>query len=101
MNNKEIKEAILTLEVLIDECKEDGTYYTAQKEWEALEVFKQLQNNWNELKKFITEEFNQNTPVARWITKEETVKTCVDVEPVGVTTKRILDKMQELENRKV
>lgn len=43
MNKEKIDDAILTLEVLIDCCKEDGTYYTARKEWEALEVFKDLQ----------------------------------------------------------
>ena len=55
MNEEKINNAILTLETLIDCCKEDWTYYNAQKEWEALEVFKQLQNNWNELKKLIDE----------------------------------------------
>lgn len=58
MNEERINNAILTLEVLIDCCKEDGTYYTAQKEWEALEVFKQLQNNWNELKKWLKEYYD-------------------------------------------
>ena len=49
MNKEEINKAILTLEVLIDCNKEDGTYYNAQKEWEALEVFKKLQQKVNQL----------------------------------------------------
>lgn len=44
MNKKKIDNAILTLEVLIDCYKEDGTTYNAIKEWEALEVFKDLAN---------------------------------------------------------
>ena len=56
MNEDIVKKAILTLEVLIDCCKEDGTSYTARKEWEALKVFEQLQNNWNELKKWLFED---------------------------------------------
>ena len=49
MNKEEIDKAILTLEVLIDCNKEDGTYYNAQKEWEALEIFKKLQAKVNQL----------------------------------------------------
>lgn len=82
MSEEKINKAILTLEVLIDECKEDGTYYTAQKEWEALEVFKQLQNNWNELKKWCKE----NQYIGKTITFEN-----------DVTYTEILSKMQELE----
>ena len=58
MNEDIVKKAILTLEVLIDCCKEDVTSYTARKEWEALEVFQQLQNNWNELKRFLEEKMS-------------------------------------------
>lgn len=50
MSDKEIEEAILTLDVLIDCTKEDGTSYTARKEWEALEVFKKLQKENQQLK---------------------------------------------------
>ena len=50
MSEEEIKEAILTLDVLIDNTKEDGTYYNAKKEWEALEVFKKLQQENSQLK---------------------------------------------------
>jgi hypothetical protein len=49
MSEQEINEAILTLDVLIDCTKEDGTYYNAKKEWEALEVFKKLQQENQEL----------------------------------------------------
>ena len=50
MSEEIINEAILTLDTLIDCTKEDGTYYNAQKEWEALEVFKQLQQENRQLK---------------------------------------------------
>ena len=50
MSEEIINEAILTLDVLIDCTKEDGTYYNAQKEWEALEVFKKLQQENQQLK---------------------------------------------------
>jgi hypothetical protein len=55
MSEEEINKAILTLDVLIDECKEDGTYYTAQKEWEALGVFKKLQQENTQLKSVLKE----------------------------------------------
>lgn len=53
MNKKKIDDAILTLEVLIDCCKEDGTTYNAIKEWEALEVFKDLANRIDKAIEFI------------------------------------------------
>ena len=52
MSEEIINEAILTLDVLIDCTKEDGTYYNAQKEWEALEVFKKLQQENKQLKQY-------------------------------------------------
>jgi hypothetical protein len=55
MSEKEIKEAILTLDVLIDCCKEDGTTYNAKKEWDALDVFKKLQQENQQLKEVIEE----------------------------------------------
>jgi hypothetical protein len=55
MSEEKINKAILTLDTLIDCCKEDGTYYTAQKEWEALEVFKQLQQENTQLKSVLKE----------------------------------------------
>lgn len=41
MTNKEIENAILTLEVLIDEHKENGSN-NACKEWDALDIFRKL-----------------------------------------------------------
>lgn len=79
MNEEKINNAILTLETLIDCCKEDGTYYNAQKEWEALETFKQLQNNWNELKKWLEDNWQESQDI--WFVK-------------------IINKMQELEQGK-
>ena len=79
MNEEKINNAILTLETLIDCCKEDGTYYNAQKEWEALETFKQLQNNWNELKRWLEDNWQESQDI--WFVK-------------------IINKMQELEQGK-
>ncbi len=50
MSEEEIRNAILTLDVFIDCNKEDGTYYNAKKEWEALDVFKKLQQENKHLK---------------------------------------------------
>lgn len=92
MNEEKINNAILTLETLIDCCKEDGTYYNAQKEWEALEVFKQLQNNWNELKNRTQkkieqlEHFNEQLKTSPYTPQIETLKLT-------------LKDMQELENK--
>lgn len=59
MSEKEVNEAILTLDVLIDCCKEDGTTYTAKKEWDALEVFKKLQQENTQLKQQIDKANNE------------------------------------------
>lgn len=54
MTNEEIEEAILTLEVLIDECKENGSN-NACKEWDALDVFKKLHQKYNKALELLCE----------------------------------------------
>ena len=102
---EKINKAILTLDVLIDCTKEDGTSYTARKEWEALATFKQLQNNWNELKNFIEEriKFIQEEKAEF----EEDLYNDYETNNAEITIRRcnltqledVQDKMQELEGK--
>ena len=96
MKEEDVEKAILTLEVLIDCNKEDGTYYNAQKEWEALEVFKKLHSNWKEFKKWLeykAEQMDEFDIPKRKETRAFWFSTRGEIQG-------FLDKMQEIESGK-
>lgn len=66
-----------------------------------LEYITQLQNNWNELKKFLEEEKDRLARECSQIYEDSLGKTKLVNEDIYNELKNISDKMQELENRKV
>lgn len=100
MTNEEIENAILTLEVLIDEHKENGSN-NACKEWDALNIFKKLSEENEELKiKLANVRMeNQNNKVLisnlkEWLKEEPT--SLLDFPSINC----VLKKIEELEKRK-
>lgn len=67
-----------------------------------------LENNWNELKEWLKKKIERNTPNVRWKHYNEDGFNDYDIEngnyismqPVNVTFKEVIDKMQEIESGK-
>lgn len=67
---------------------------------------KQQETNWKELKKYLEEEIKQNTPNAKWKHYNEDGfndydienPSCIEMQPINVTLKDILNKMEKLES---
>lgn len=103
-----ISEKVIDMNELInsfDECSTDYTKTACTYYGDYLRNYQkekiQLQNNWNELKKWLEEEKDRLVRECSQIYEDSLGKTRLVNEDIYNEVKNISDKMQEIENRKV